>query len=299
MTRQGLYKLIRKMEDLRLIETGARGFQRVTGRWIDTDSECKQSLHQSVNKVDSECKQSLHQSVNKVDAHNKDKVDNKIDEIEREVDEKKSASLTPAPALPDQLETELESYINHVEAKKEKAPQVAPPPPLIVTTHSQPQDGIKITTVEAMNLPSPDAPKFYQPTNPQAAELLMAGLGRKPMAETADEAAALIEAWCKENAETVKSWYSRSKRAFSPDDLTALTIKFCSCYSNHAETGKQTRFMGNPVLFFRNGFSSWLIEQKKYDVAPIAGGATRYEISKKGPNNFGSDPDKYLEKQAF
>jgi hypothetical protein len=190
--------------------------------------------------------------------------------------EKKSASLTPAPALPDQLETELESYINHVEAKKEKAPQVAPPPPLIVTTHNQPQDGIKITTVEAMNLPNPDAPKFYQPTNPQAAELLMAGLGRKPMAETADEAAALIETWCKENAETVKSWYSRSKRAFSPDDLTALTIKFCGCYSNHAETGKQTRFMGDPVLFFRNGFSSWLIEQKKYDVVPSVGGATRY-----------------------
>lgn len=218
-------------------------------------------------------------------------------ELEGERDNEKN---THAPALPDQIENELESYTNHVEAKKEKGtPKVAEkgslyspeierqldilqestnrdvraelerllysPTHVVKITDAETVPGALTTIVEAATLP--ELPKFYQPTNPEAAAKLMAGLGRKPLAETADEAGALIESWCKDNIETVKLWYSRSKRVFSPDDLTALTTKFCGCYSNHAETGKQTRFMGDPVLFFRNGFSSWLIEQKKYDVS--------------------------------
>jgi hypothetical protein len=83
ITRAGLYKMIARLVEQRLLETDPKtGFVRSTGKWIDTESECKQSLHGSVNKVDKECKQSLHGSVNKVDTHNKVKKDIELDELD-------------------------------------------------------------------------------------------------------------------------------------------------------------------------------------------------------------------------
>jgi len=125
ISRQGLHKMIAKLVEIRLLETSSKGFQRVTGRWIDTESECKQSLHGGVNKVDTKRKQSLHQSVNKVDEVYKE-LDNKLEKGEREGEQQ-----TPPPPDFDSFMSDVERLA--VEAKKEKAPQVAPPP---LTIHS-------------------------------------------------------------------------------------------------------------------------------------------------------------------
>lgn len=71
VSRPGLYKMIDRLEAMKLIETDAvTGHCRATKLFIDTEAECKQSLRDGkskrVNKVNTECKQSLHQSVNKV-----------------------------------------------------------------------------------------------------------------------------------------------------------------------------------------------------------------------------------------
>ena len=90
VTRVGLYKMANRIDGLGLIETGVSGW-RVTGKWIDTETNCKQSLHGGVNKVDTACKQSLHGGVNKVDTRNKVEYDISMNEQE---EEEKDASLS-------------------------------------------------------------------------------------------------------------------------------------------------------------------------------------------------------------
>lgn len=100
ISRPGLYKMMDRMEQERLIETDATtGFSRVTGRWIDSVSECKQSLQGSVNKVYSERKQSLQSSVNKVTLNKENDI--KIDEIDIKVEADK-----PQPAPPNEIESD-------------------------------------------------------------------------------------------------------------------------------------------------------------------------------------------------
>ena len=74
------------MIEERLLSRSSKGHLRITGRWIDTESECKQSLQEtppkSVNKVDKECKQSLQKNVNKVDTYNKVEIDKDNEERE-------------------------------------------------------------------------------------------------------------------------------------------------------------------------------------------------------------------------
>lgn len=123
ITRQGLYKMIGKMVEAELVEMGARGFQRVTGKWIDTETECKQSLQIAVKKVDNQCKQSLRkvstkltEGVNKVDVHNKVKKDKK----DKGEGEREKLATLENPPTPGENPTP-------VEAKKEK--DLVPPPP--------------------------------------------------------------------------------------------------------------------------------------------------------------------------
>lgn len=74
-----------RMEREKLIEVEATtGFARVTGRWIDSVSECKQSLQDGVNKVYSDRKQSLQQSVNKVTLNKE--IDIKVDKVDIKVE---------------------------------------------------------------------------------------------------------------------------------------------------------------------------------------------------------------------
>lgn len=101
ISRPGIYKMMDRMEGVRLIEIDpTNGFARVTGRWIDSISECKQSLHGDVNKVYSECKQSLQGSVNKVTL-NKEK-DIKIDKIDIKVEADKPQPTPKNETKPDQ-----------------------------------------------------------------------------------------------------------------------------------------------------------------------------------------------------
>lgn len=119
ISRPGLYKMIDRMEQERLIETDAiTGFSRVTERWIDSVSECKQSLQDGVNKVYNERKQSLHSSVNKVTLNKENDI--KIDEIDIKVEAGK-------PQHAQQSETLIEPQ--PVEAKKEKTPPISARPP--------------------------------------------------------------------------------------------------------------------------------------------------------------------------
>lgn len=113
ISRVGIYKMIDRLEGLRLIETDpATGFVCACVRWIDTENEHREKANEkknSVNKVDTlqkddvnkvynECKQSLQHSVNKVTPNIKVEYDNKID---KEEEEKPSAiSQTPSPSLP-------------------------------------------------------------------------------------------------------------------------------------------------------------------------------------------------------
>jgi len=98
ISRPGLYKMIDRMDLKRLLDVDApTGFLRTTGKWIDTESDCKQSLQKksngNVNKVSNECKQSLQvastkltESVNLVTHTNKVELD-KVDIVgERERD---------------------------------------------------------------------------------------------------------------------------------------------------------------------------------------------------------------------
>lgn len=111
ITRPGLYKMIARLAEQRLLETDPKtGFVRVTGKWIDTESECKQSLHGGVNKVYTERKQSLHSDVNKVYTHNKVEKDIELEERERR---------ESAPAHAPENET--------LKAEKKEGGQVAPP----------------------------------------------------------------------------------------------------------------------------------------------------------------------------
>lgn len=115
VTRAGLYKMAARLIVEELIEAGGAVpfVWKVTAKWIDTENDCKQSLHDGVNKVDTRRKQSLHDDVNKVDTHTKVEYDISKNK-EREVEEK----TTPPPAENLSLE-----------AEKEKFPPVAPAPP--------------------------------------------------------------------------------------------------------------------------------------------------------------------------
>lgn len=100
ITRAGLYKMVDRLakESLLFVEPKSGALQ-VTEKWIDTESECKQSL-QSKND---ERKQSLHATVNKVDKKSSEsvnlvtpiyEVNNKVKEIEEEINTPQAAFIT-------------------------------------------------------------------------------------------------------------------------------------------------------------------------------------------------------------
>jgi len=109
ISRPGLYKMMDRMEREKLIEVEpTTGFARVTGRWIDSVSECKQSLQDGVNKVYSERKQSLQPSVNKVTLNKE--IDIKVDKVDIKVEADKPQP-TPKNDFPEN-EIQGESTLN-------------------------------------------------------------------------------------------------------------------------------------------------------------------------------------------
>jgi hypothetical protein len=121
ISRPGLYKMLDKMERLRLLEIDAiTGFARVTGKWIDSVSECKQSLQAGVNKVYSECKQSLQGSVNKVTRIKEEKEKR---EIEKEQQEEVAAAEFLVKSTTD-FEGVTMVELQTLEAEKKESPKV-------------------------------------------------------------------------------------------------------------------------------------------------------------------------------
>ena len=98
ITRAGLYKMVDRLakESLLFVEPKSGALQ-VTEKWIDTESECKQSL-QSKND---ERKQSLHATVNKVDKKSGESVNlvTPIYEVNNKVKEKEEEINTPQAAF--------------------------------------------------------------------------------------------------------------------------------------------------------------------------------------------------------
>ena len=92
LTRPGLYKMSERLSEIGLIEISDSGDFRATPKWIDSETNCKQSLQngqeENVNKVYTDCKQSLHKkkkNVNKVytDTYNIELEKSKIEEEDK------------------------------------------------------------------------------------------------------------------------------------------------------------------------------------------------------------------------
>ena len=120
ITRPGLYKMIDRLSKEGLLFSEPKsGALQVTELWIDTESECKQSLQSSVNKVDTK----IHESVNLVTPIYKGdtKVRLEGEEINTSVSEKETFVTT---FTPDQIESEklavtvVEDETFSLEAKK-------------------------------------------------------------------------------------------------------------------------------------------------------------------------------------
>ncbi len=129
---------------------------------------------------------------------------------------------------------------------------------LVQSFDGQTLPGALVTTVEGLNL--------EQTTRETAATAsILKATGREIVCETADDANDLITAWAERNMATIENWYNRSRRVISVVDLQNIITKFCGTYANHSDSGKRLRFLADPVLFFRNQCSGWLIDQNKYD----------------------------------
>ncbi len=161
---------------------------------------------------------------------------------------------------------------------------------LVQSFDGQTLPGALVTTVEGLNL--------EQTTRETAATAsILKATGREIQCETADDANDLITAWAACNMATIENWYNRSKRVMSAVDLQNIITKFCGTYANHSDSGKRLRFLADPVLFFRNQCSGWLIDQNKYDSTQAAKTPT---VKRSGaPNSFGGDQSKFNEVQKF
>lgn len=117
ISRPGLYKMIDRLERLKLIETDAvTGHCRATKLFINTEAQCKQSSRDGkskrVNKVNTERKQSLQTSVNKV--------------TDKELMYSKNISKSKLDISANAAEPEKENSNITLKAKKEKTDTPGP-----------------------------------------------------------------------------------------------------------------------------------------------------------------------------
>lgn len=127
ISRPGLYKMIDRLSRLNLLEIdAATGFLRVTVEWIEVIGDGKNkrvNKVDSVNKVNTDCKQSLQPTVNKVTPNIEVKSDKEIEESDIEEKEKKRAQLEEANRLIDEF--------FDLKTEEPKSPPVAPAPPQV------------------------------------------------------------------------------------------------------------------------------------------------------------------------
>jgi hypothetical protein len=125
ISRPGLYKMMDRMEQIRLLEIDPpTGFARVTGKWIDSITECKQSLQCDVNFVYTKRKQSLQPSVNKVTL-------NKEKDIKREKGDYQQEGKAAAGLKIEIHDNELpgSKVLDFMPSEPKENPAPFPPPP--------------------------------------------------------------------------------------------------------------------------------------------------------------------------
>jgi len=127
ISRPGLYKMVDRLERLKLVESmTTTGYLRTTRLFIDTESGCKQSLQSeksdSVNFVYNECKQSLQGSVNKV-THKDECISKNISMIKNDNKEESEKNAFFGEPGKENVNTSFE------EGKKEKVPPIPAAPP--------------------------------------------------------------------------------------------------------------------------------------------------------------------------
>ncbi len=141
ITRVGLFKMIDRLCSFNLlyVDPASRALQ-VTEKWIDTANECKQSLHDDVNKVNTPRKQSLHGDVNKVTMNIAVKDDYKKEKEERKKEQVVTSStrVTLPPTVENPFSVEADFALGYTGAAAQNGgPAVGPLPEALGTEKPQ------------------------------------------------------------------------------------------------------------------------------------------------------------------
>lgn len=141
ITRVGLFKMIDRLCSFNLlyVDPASRALQ-VTEKWIDTANECKQSLHDDVNKVNTPRKQSLHGDVNKVTMNIAVKDDYKKEKGERKKEQIVTSytRVTPPPTVENPFSVEADFALGYTGAAAQNGgPAVGPLPEALETEKPQ------------------------------------------------------------------------------------------------------------------------------------------------------------------
>ena len=165
LTRPGLYKMSERLSEIGLIEISDSGDFRATPKWIDSETNCKQSLQngqeENVNKVYTDCKQSLHKkkkNVNKVytDTYNIELEKSKIEE-----EDKFPPPFTHVGTIESDEHVEIMLHLLEAEKKENDFAGAGPTPPteLLVTTHTPQAPYLRVAErVEVPDAPGPKSP---------------------------------------------------------------------------------------------------------------------------------------------
>lgn len=173
VTRPGLYKMAERLAEFGLLEISDTGDYRANPKWIDAETNCKQSLQngqeENVNKVYTDCKQSLQKKTKNV---NKVYTDTYNIELEKNKIEEEDAQNAIFPPFSHVGTIQLPETNIPLEAEKANdftgGPGAAPE--LIVTTVSPQAPYIRVVEkVEITETPGPKTPTTTPGRRSQAA----------------------------------------------------------------------------------------------------------------------------------
>ena len=257
--------MLERMERVSLLEIEATtGFCRVTGKWIDTEQNRKQSLQSGVNKVDTDRKQSLQSGVNKVTLN----IEEKDIELEERDGERGNA---PDPENSNNLEEEK-----------------GPLPPKVAPKGSAPTRPIPEASQDLLV-------KHYSPETPGIVEaelVTLAPLGVFPNAGSPKDLKAALLRYASEYPD---NWRDNVLEVGRATDWTAERIGECLtdfCAYQFKLDNTRAKFSQ-----YTASFSLWLKGQKRFDKP---GASHPGPTSNKATlNRFGGDASKYEETPLF
>mgnify|MGYP003403095892 CR=1 FL=1 len=316
VTRPGLYKMAERLHEIGLIEISNYGDYRATPKWVDAETNCKQSLQNapsnSVNKVDKNCKQSL---------QNKGKNVNKVytDTLYRELDIKLERERnTPAPESQNLKEEKIESGLvapgqnpETVEAEIPPSKKVAPKKVSPFrecancngTGFDQNNSWGRCDECEGSGQANPSTQfqvtAIASPTEFPNVTLVEAA---KTRAENTLEAEQMIATWItSEGEQTVKHRYNTAKQRFDPENAAAIAAHYCSVYTKTA--ANKGRLLSDPITHFSDGLFSYLKNEETFGRNNAPGNQAQTRNGRQGQkaniNNLGSNPERYAEKPLF